>query len=160
MKKCVFAGTFDPLQKGHEYVIEKSLQIFDKVIVAVGVNVSKTPYFTLEERIEIIKSAFEGDDRVEVESFDGLLVDFIKEKGITVSVRGIRDQKDYEYETTMANYNADLYPQLTTLYIPTPARFSYVSSTGVRNIIELNSDFSEYIPKKALDKVKEILIKK
>lgn len=157
MKICVFAGTFDPIQKGHKYVIDKCLEIFDKVIVAVGVNVNKKPLFSLEERLEIIKRVYDGNDRVEVDCFDGMLVDFMREKGVTVTVRGLRNQDDYKYETTMANYNKDLDSKITTLFIPTPADLSYVSSSGVRNIIELDADFSSYVPENVKEYITQLI---
>jgi pantetheine-phosphate adenylyltransferase len=150
MKTCVFAGTFDPVTKGHQFVIEKCLETFDKVVVAVGKNVDKKPTFSLEERVEFIKAAFSGNDRVEVATFDGMLVDFMKERKIIHTVRGIRDIDDYKYETTMARYNTDMYPEVITLYIPTPTDLTYISSSAIRNIIGLKSDFSGYVPSGAL----------
>lgn len=145
MKVCVFAGTFDPLTKGHEFVINKCLEMFDKVIVAVGVNVDKTPMFTLSERKQMISLAFGGESRVEVKSFDGMLVDFMKEQGATINVRGIRDEVDYKYETTMERYNRDMYDKIITVYIPTPKELVHISSTAMRNIINLNGDLSAYV---------------
>ena len=154
MKVCVFAGTFDPITKGHAFVIEKCLETFDKVIVAVGVNVDKTPAFNLEQRVEMIKRAYKNEPRVIVETFSGMLVDFMKSKGVTFNVRGIRDVKDYEYETTMERYNRDMYPEITTLFIPTPKDLVYVSSTAIRNILNNKSDASKYLP----DAVAEFII--
>ena len=151
MKTCVFAGTFDPITTGHEYVIKKCLTVFDKVVIAVGVNKAKNPLFSQAERVALIKSVFENESRVEVCEFDGMLVDFMKEKGITVNVRGIRNEDDYKYETTMSRYNLDMYPELLTMYIPTPVELEYVSSSAVRNIIELNSDCSKYLPKAVME---------
>lgn len=146
MKTCVFAGTFDPLTKGHEFVIRKCLEIFDKVVVAVGVNVDKKPMFSLSERTDMIKNTFLGDDRVVVQTFTGMLVDFMKESGVTVNVRGIRDLDDYKYETTMERYNRDMYPKMTTLYIPTPKELVHISSSAMRNILELKGNVDEYVP--------------
>ena len=127
MKVCVFAGTFDPITKGHAFVIEKCLETFDKVIVAVGVNVDKTPAFNLEQRVEMIKRAYKNEPRVIVETFSGMLVDFMKSKGVTFNVRGIRDVKDYEYETTMERYNRDMYPEINFIFRPHPALFMLLS---------------------------------
>ncbi|MBQ9734473.1 MAG: pantetheine-phosphate adenylyltransferase [Clostridia bacterium] len=156
MKVCVFAGTFDPLTKGHAFVIEKCLETFDKVVVAVGVNVDKTPMFTLSERVEMIKRAYENESRVVVETFSGMLVDFMKAKGITVNVRGIRNVKDYEYETTMERFNRDMYPELTTVFIPTPKELVHVSSSAMRNIFNLKGDASNYIPSAVAEYIKEL----
>lgn len=156
MKTCVFAGTFDPITKGHEFVIRKCLEIFDKVVVAVGVNVDKTPAFTREERVQMIKLAFLDDARVQVETFDRMLVDFMKEKGLTVNVRGLRNEDDYKYETTMERYNKDAYPSLTTIYIPTPKELVHISSSAMRNILGLNGSVEEYVPKKVFDYIEEL----
>ena len=159
MKVCVFAGTFDPLTKGHEYVIEKCLELFDKVVVAVGVNVDKKPLFSVEQRLKMIELAFDGNDRVQTASFNGMLVDFMKEQGIKINVRGIRDMDDYKYETTMARYNQDGYPEITTVYLPTPANLAYVSSSGVRNLIDLKADSSKYLSKKVNEYLQTIIEK-
>jgi pantetheine-phosphate adenylyltransferase len=153
----VFAGTFDPITKGHAFVVEKCLQLFDKVVIAVGVNVDKKPLFSTDERMEIIKSAFADENRVEVKAFSGMLVDFMTENDIKFTVRGLRDADDYKYETTMARYNQDMYGGVTTLFIPTPANLSYVSSSAMRNIINLGADFNEYVPEKAIAKIKELI---
>ena len=148
MSVCVFAGTFDPFTNGHEYVVEKCLEMFDKVIIAVGVNVDKKPFFADEDRALAIKKLYEGNDKVEVEMFSGMLTDYMKEKGIKVTVRGLRDVEDYKYENTMARYNLDMYPEVITVYIPTPASLQHVSSTAIRNIITSGGDFSKYVPEK------------
>ena len=157
MKTCVFAGTFDPFTNGHEFIVNKCLDIFDRVIIAVGVNVDKKPMFTTRQRVNAIKSVFADNKKVKVYSFSGMLVDFMKNKGVTVTVRGLRNADDYKYETTMADYNADLYPEITTLYIPTPANLSYVSSSAMRNILGLKGDIKEYIPEKAYEYLKDYI---
>ncbi|MBO7344472.1 MAG: pantetheine-phosphate adenylyltransferase [Clostridia bacterium] len=157
MKTCVFAGTFDPFTNGHEFIVNKCLDIFDRVIIAVGVNVDKKPMFTTRQRVNAIKSVFADNKKVKVYSFSGMLVDFMKNKGVTVTVRGLRNADDYKYETTMADYNADLYPEITTLYIPTPANLSYVSSSAMRNILGLKGDIKGYIPEKAYEYLKDYI---
>ena len=154
MKVCVFAGTFDPITIGHTFVIEKCLEIFDKVIVALGVNKEKSPMFDLDARKNMIKLAVGNDSRVEIASFDGMLVDFMKKNDIKVNVRGIRDIDDYKYETTMERFNRDMYSEMTTLYIPTPKNLVHISSSAIRNILNLNSDASEYLPKPVCDYIK------
>ena len=157
MRTCVFAGTFDPITKGHEYVVNKCLETFDKVVIAVGVNVDKNPLFSLEERVDIIKETFKSDERVEVATFKGMLVEFMKSRGIKHTVRGLRNQDDYKYETTMAHFNQDMYDEIITMYIPTPTELTYVSSSAIRNIIALSSDISVYVPERAKKKIEEIL---
>lgn len=160
MKKCVFAGTFDPITNGHAFVIDKCLTMFDEVVIAVGVNVDKSPIFTLEQRVEMIKAVYGDNKNVTVKTFDGMLTDFMKENQIFVTVRGIRDIDDYKYETTMSRYNQDMYPEITTVFIPTPANLTYVSSSAVRNIINLKSDFSAYVPSAVSAIATEIINKK
>ena len=96
MKTCVFAGTFDPFTNGHEFIVNKCLDIFDRVIIAVGVNVDKKPMFTTRQRVNAIKSVFADNKKVKVYSFSGMLVDFMKNKGVTVTVRGLRNADDYK----------------------------------------------------------------
>ena len=147
MRVCVFAGTFDPITIGHTFVIERCLEMFDKVVVALGVNQDKTPMFDLESRKKMIELAVGGNKKVEIASFDGMLVDFMKKNGIKVNVRGIRDIDDYKYETTMERFNRDMYGEMTTLYIPTPKDLVHISSSAIRKILGLGSDASEYLPK-------------
>ena len=147
MKVCVFAGTFDPITNGHTFVIDKCLEMFDKVIIALGENKEKSPMFDLSVRKKLVELAVGDNDKVEIASFEGMLVDFMKENGIKVSVRGIRDVDDYKYETTMERFNRDMYGEMTTLYIPTPKELVHVSSSAIRNILKLGGDASEYLPK-------------
>ena len=156
MKTCVFAGTFDPITIGHEYCINKCVEMFDKVIVAVGVNTDKKPLFSLNDRINMIKSAFNGKEKVIVKAFDGMLVDFMRNENASIYVRGIRDEVDYKYENTMAMYNNDMYPELTTIFLPTPKELVYISSSAIRNIMSLKSDASKYLSKPVLEYIKNI----
>ncbi len=146
MKTCVFAGTFDPLTNGHKFVIDSALKAFDKVVVALGVNVDKKPMFSLADRKQMIIDTFKGDERIEVKEFSGMLVDFMKENGILFNVRGIRDIDDYKYETTMERYNRDMYNEMVTIYIPTPKDLVQISSSAIRNILELNGKCTKYLP--------------
>ncbi len=157
MKTCVFAGSFDPITTGHYQTVKKCLELFDEVVIAVGVNPEKKPYFTLEERISIIKEAFSDEGRVRIEAFSGLLVDFMKKNGYTVYVRGIRNEEDYAFENNMAKYNRDMYPELITLFIPSEVSESYISSTAVRTVIALNGDYKKYLPQKSLEIAEKII---
>lgn len=155
MKTCVFAGTFDPLTNGHVYVINKCLQTFGKVIVAVGANHDKAPVFTLSERMDMIKQTFIDNPNVLVKEFNGMLVEFMKKENVQINVRGIRDEKDYNYETKMAKYNQDLFPELTTIFVPTPAELEHVSSSGVRTIMSYNTSAEKFVPEFVAKKIKE-----
>lgn len=157
MRTCVFAGTFDPFTNGHAYIVDKCLETFDKVIVAVGVNVDKKPYFTDDERVQAIKEVYADNERVSVKKYDGMLVDFMKKEGVKVTVRGLRNEDDYKYETTMARYNEDMYPEIITVYIPAPTNLTYVSSTAIKNLIDLNTSFDNYVPEKAAAYLKSVI---
>ena len=140
---CVFAGTFDPITNGHVFVVEKC---FDKVVIAVGVNSDKSPLFSLEQRLDMIKQAFKDIKQVEVKAFDGMLVDFMKSEGITINVRGVRNNDDYKYEANMASFNLDMYPEITSIFIPTPQSLAHVSSSAVRSIISYGAEIDKYVP--------------
>lgn len=157
MKTCVFAGSFDPFTTGHEYVVSKCLEIFDKVVVAVGKNADKKPLLDQNERLELIKVIYAQNPNVEVAVFDGMLVDFMKERGIKFTVRGIRNVEDYNYETTMAQYNKDLCPEITTVYIPTPASVAHVSSSAIRTIVKSNGDYCLYVPELGRKYLEQVL---
>ena len=157
MKTCVFAGSFDPFTNGHDYVVQKCLEMFDRVVIAVGVNVDKKPMFTDLERVEIIKNVYADEKRVEITSFSGMLTDFMKAQNIKITVRGLRDQDDYKYENVMARYNQDMYPEVISIYIPTPATLTHISSSAIRNIIENHADFSAYVPQKAVGLMQKFL---
>ena len=156
MKVCVFAGTFDPITNGHKFVIDSCLKMFDKVVVAIGVNVDKSPMFSLEQRKQMIIDTFNGDKRVQVKEFSGMLTDFMKQNDILINVRGIRDLDDYKYETTMERYNRDMMPEMTTVYIPTPKDLVQVSSKAMRDIIKLKGDCSNYLPKAVAEAIKKL----
>lgn len=160
MKKCVFAGTFDPFTVGHHDVVEKCLEMFDGVIIAVLENANKAPMFSKEDRLGFIKKLYENEERVTVKSSDKLLVDFMREEGVNVNVRGLRNSDDYKYETEMHYFNSDMYPELITVYLPAPKDVMYVSSTALRSLMRANADISSYVPEKIAKDVKKALINK
>ena len=157
MKTCLFAGTFDPFTIGHLHVVKKALETFDKVVIAIGENADKNPFFSLEERLSIINAIFEGDKRVVTTYFSGYLVDFMADKGLVYNVRGIRNGKDFEYESRMEEFNVKRYPSLITIYYPVDSKVQTVSSTKVRSIIEKGGDLSEVMPEKGLSQINLIL---
>lgn len=151
MKKAVFAGTFDPLTLGHEKIIEKCSKLFDSVVVALCVNASKTVHFSVETRLEIIKTACKKYNNVEVVYHEGYLVDLMKERGITYTVRGVRNDSDYAYEVNMHNVNKGLYSKVETIFIPCDNDLVSVSSTAVRNAIENGEDLTKYLSSEVIE---------
>jgi len=140
----VYPGSFDPITKGHEDLIHRSLAFVDKLIVAVAVNVSKQPLFTLEERVALIEKTVR-DKAIEVRSFDGLLVDFARSVGATVIVRGLRAVSDFEYEFQMALMNRTLAPKLETVFLVPAFDLTYLSSSLVREVARFGGDVSALV---------------
>lgn len=153
MKKCVFAGTFDPPTTGHEGVVLDSLKIFDEVVVAVLENTGKSCYFSTEERIGLLKKLFDGQSRVRVISFSGAAVDLLRREDTVFYVRGIRDGIDLDYENRNLYASLALMPDMVTIYLPARQTQTHVSSTLVRNSIHFNKQFREYIPSKIAEDV-------
>lgn len=153
MKKCVFAGTFDPPTTGHEGVVYDSLKIFDEVVVAVLENTGKKCYFSVEERIALLKKLFEAENRVRIVSFSGAAVDILKSENTPFYVRGIRDGIDLDYENRNLYASLALMPEMVTIYLPARQNKTHVSSTLVRNSIHFNKQFKEYIPSRIAEDV-------
>ena len=133
-RTAIYAGSFDPITRGHEDLIRRSLSFVDRLVVAVAVNVAKHPLFTVDERMRFIRAAVCDDERIEVRQFDGLLVDLAREVGATISVRGLRAVSDFEYEYQMALMNRHLHGQLETLFMVPSIDLTFVSSSLVREI--------------------------
>ncbi len=147
MKLALTPGTFDPVTNGHLDVIARAAQLVDEVVVAVAASPKKKPLFTLEERTALAREATAHLPNVSVESFDGLLVDFARERGATVLVKGLRAITDFEYEFQMAALNYHLDSNLETAFIMSPPEYMYLSSSVVREIASLHGDVSEFVPK-------------
>jgi pantetheine-phosphate adenylyltransferase len=141
---AVYPGSFDPITKGHEDLIHRSLEFVDQLIVAVAVNVSKQPLFSLEERVALIKAAV-TDKRVAVQSFEGLLAEFGKKVGASVIVRGLRAVSDFEYEFQMALMNRNLAPKLETVFLVPAFDLTYLSSSLVREVARFGGDVSSLV---------------
>ena len=140
----VYPGSFDPITKGHEDLIHRSLAFVDKLVVAVAVNVSKQPLFTLDERVALIKQTAR-DTAIDVRAFDGLLVDFARSVGATVIVRGLRAVSDFEYEFQMALMNRTLAPKLETVFLVPAFDLTYLSSSLVREVARFGGDVSALV---------------
>jgi pantetheine-phosphate adenylyltransferase len=141
---AVYPGSFDPITKGHEDLIHRSLQFVDQLIVAVAVNVAKQPLFSLDERVALIKAAV-TDGRVDVQAFEGLLAEFAKKVGASVIVRGLRAVSDFEYEFQMALMNRNLAPTLETVFLVPAFDLTYLSSSLVREVARFGGDVSSLV---------------
>jgi pantetheine-phosphate adenylyltransferase len=145
MRTAIYAGSFDPITRGHEDLILRSLEFVDRIIVAVAVNSSKQPLFTIEERVALIRSAVGADSRIEVKSFDGLLVDFAAREGATLLIRGLRAVSDFEYEYQMALMNRHLSPKLETVFMVPSLDTTYISASLIREIARYGGDVSNLV---------------
>ncbi|MDP1890353.1 MAG: pantetheine-phosphate adenylyltransferase [Gemmatimonadaceae bacterium] len=144
-KVALYAGSFDPITNGHTDLIKRSLQFVDRLIVAVAVNVQKQSLFTKEERESLIRSALDDDPRVEVRSFEGLLVEFALKLEVPVLIRGLRAVSDYEYEYQMALMNRHLAPTMETVFMVPSLDTTYISSSMVREVAKFGGDISNLV---------------
>jgi len=144
---AVYPGTFDPITYGHIDVIDRASEIFDRVIVLVARNTSKSPMFSADERLKLVKLTVGKYKNVIVDSFDGLLVDYAREKRATVLVRGLRAVSDFEYEFQMALTNRKLAGEIKTVFLVPHEKYTYLNSSLVREIARLGGDVSQFVPK-------------
>ena len=142
---ALYAGSFDPITRGHEDLIRRSLGFVDRLIVAVAINVAKQPLFTIEERKKFIQEAVGDDSRVAVREFEGLLVDFARRANATITIRGLRAVSDFEYEYQMALMNRHLNPELETLFMVPSIDLTFVSSSLVREVARFGGDTSDLV---------------
>ena len=156
VRVAICPGSFDPVTLGHLDIIQRACKIFDKVIVAVPINPSKKTSFTVEERMELLKLATEGLN-VEIDSVDGLLADYAKEKGATAIVKGLRAISDFEYEFQMALTNKKLNPELETMFLSTSSEFMFLSSSMVKQVAGFGGDISHFVPECIADIIGERL---
>lgn len=143
---AICPGSFDPLTNGHAEIIRRGLHLFDRILVAVTVNLRKTPLFSDEERMHMITEAFPDEPRVSVDQLDGLLAEYARSKGAVAILRGLRAPSDFEYELQMSQMNNHLYPELETVFLATAPTRSYVSSSLVKEVARLGGDVSELVP--------------
>jgi pantetheine-phosphate adenylyltransferase len=142
---ALYPGSFDPVTRGHEDLIHRSLALADRLIVAVAVNGAKTPLFTVEERLALLTETLRGQPRVEVRSFEGLLADFAREVGATMVVRGLRAVSDFEYEFQMALMNRQLNHDLETVFLVPDLNLTFVSSSLVREVARFGGDVGPFV---------------
>ncbi len=155
MNIAIYPGTFDPITNGHLDILERAVNLFDKVIITIARNSSKRPLFTEKERLKLIREAVKSFPQVEVDSFEGLLVDYCRKKNAIAVVRGLRAISDFEYELQMALMNRKLNPAVQTVFLMPNEKYTYLNSSIVREIARLGGDVSDFVPavvKKALDR--------
>ncbi len=143
---AIYAGTFDPMTLGHWDLIERSAEIFQALILGVTTNPAKDPMFSTEERMDMARDVVKGLENVEVDTFEGLLIDYAKLRGSRILIRGLRAYSDFEYEFQMALTNRKLAPEIETLFMMPKEIHSYVSSSTVREVARFGGDVSEFVP--------------
>ena len=159
MKIAIYPGSFDPFTYGHQNIIERSVKVFDQIIVAVAHNTSKKTIFTVEERVEILNEVFKNRDDVKVDYFEGLLVEYIKKMGTNVVLRGMRTVSDFEFEMQMALANKTLSSELETVFMVTDSEFSHISSSVIKEVVSLNGSASHMVPEIVETKLREKLLR-
>jgi pantetheine-phosphate adenylyltransferase len=144
MNRAVYPGTFDPITRGHEDLVRRATRLFDQVVVAVASS-RQSAFFSVEERVEMAKEVLAGYSNVEVVGFSGLLMDFLREHGARIIVRGLRAVSDFEYEFQMAGMNRNLYPDVETVFLTPGEQYLFISATMVREIASLGGDVSHFV---------------
>lgn len=146
MKTAIYPGSFDPITKGHLDVLKRASCIFDKVILVVSVNVNKKSFLPLEDRLMLIKEACKDLDNVEVDSFDGLTIEYAKRRNANVLIRGLRAVSDFEYEMQLSQANSALCSEIHTVFLITKPKYNFISSGTVREIALMKGDISKFVP--------------
>lgn len=147
MKVAVFPGSFDPITVGHVNIVQRALPLFDKVVVAIGVNTQKSTLFTLEQRLTWLRQVFENEPKVEIGHFENLTAHYCKRIGAKYLLRGLRNASDFDYEKTISQLNQIVGDGLETMFFISPPEYSHISSTIVREIIKGKGDATPFLPK-------------
>ncbi len=153
MKKAIYPGSFDPITFGHLDIIERSAKIVDELVIGVLNNSAKNSLFSLEERVSMIKEMTKDIPNVTVSSFNGLLVDYMREIGATINIRGLRAVTDFEYELQIAQTNHVQNPDMETIFLTTNLKYSYLSSTIVKEFASYGGDISKFVPEPIIEKI-------
>ena len=152
---AMYPGTFDPITHGHEDLVKRAANLFSKVVVAIAANPGKSPMFTLDERVDMARHVLRDIDNVTVEGYHGLTIQYAEEKGLGVIVRGLRAVSDFEYEFQLANMNRHLTPEVESVFLTPQDKYSYISSTLVREIAKLGGDVGEFVSPRVRDALAE-----
>jgi pantetheine-phosphate adenylyltransferase len=144
-RTAMYPGTFDPITNGHNDLVRRAASIFDRLVVAIAANPNKAPMFSLEQRVEMARSVLTDVHNVEVRGFVGLTVDFARQNGLTVIVRGLRALSDFEFEFQLANMNRHISPEIETVFMTPQEQYTFISSTLVREIAVLGGNVSEFV---------------
>lgn len=155
MRSAIYPGSFDPLTNGHLSLINRGLKMFDKLIVAIAVNPKKKPLFTVEERKALIREAVKDDPRVEIDDFEGLMVDYAKARQVNVVLRGLRALGDFEFEFQIANMNRRMSPELETVFMMTGEDYFYISSSLIREVASFGGNVEGTVPPNVLAMLKK-----
>ncbi|MEE2701838.1 MAG: pantetheine-phosphate adenylyltransferase [Thermodesulfobacteriota bacterium] len=159
-RSVIYPGSFDPLTNGHVNIVNRALKCFDKIIVAVAVNSNKDSILDIDERVKAIKKVFQKSKKVQVDSFEGLLVHYARKKKITTILRGMRTVQDFEYEMQMATSNNKLDPRIETIFMVADAHYSHISSSLIKDIIRLGGSAEAFVPKIVENALKKRLKRK
>jgi pantetheine-phosphate adenylyltransferase len=150
MKIALFPGSFDPITKAHVDILKRSISLFDKVYVGIGLNSNKKPLMEADKRLEMLKAVFTAEPKIEVISYEGLTVNFCEKIGASYMIRGIRTVSDFEYEKAIAQMNHALIPDIESIFILSKPGYSSISSTIVRDILRYGGDVSQFVPAEAI----------
>jgi len=146
VRLAIYPGTFDPITNGHLDIVRRASRIFDRIIIMIASNVQKKPLFSVQERVALAEQSVVGNGNITVESFDGLLAEYARQRGVDAIIRGLRAVKDFEFEFQMALMNKSLYPEVETVFFMPSEKFTYVNSSIVREVARLNGDVRLFVP--------------
>ena len=150
MKTAIYPGSFDPVTLGHLDIIKRASGLFDRLLIGILINPNKTPYFTVDERIQMLKETTKDISNIEITTFEGLLVDFCKMNKINGIIRGVRGGTDVEYELPMAQINQSLYKDAETIFLAASPAYSYISSSAVKELAAFGGDYTSMLPEEAI----------
>lgn len=160
MPKVVYPGSFDPISYGHIDLVERGLKVFGELTVAVAHNEGKSPLFTMEERVEMVREVLRDVRNVKIDSYDGMTVDYVRSAGASMILRGIRTISDFEYEFQMALTNRHFADDVEMVFMMTSSKYSYLSSHFIKEIVALGGDVSAFVPPLVEKRLKEKLLKR